>query len=177
MVDASDLTHLLGAPFTDDEVDAAVATVRSAVEWHISPERSETVTLDVQCGTTVLRLPTRRLVSVEEIRDVDTDTAISASTYRVSAALGQVAKKGGWWPAGYGRLTVEFTHGYSEVPADLFPLLAESVRTNRRDQSVKTLESLDFQEGFGAGGASLTSNPIGTGGVLERYRLWQPGIA
>lgn len=177
LVDASDLAHLPGYPFTEAEVDDAVANVRAACEWHVAPERSETVVLDVVCGESRLRLPTRRLVSVEEIVDLDTETAIAASSYRVSAALGQVFRKFSYWPTGYGRLQVEFTHGYEEVPRDLLAVLGESITTARRDQSVKTLETLDFQAGFGAGGASITSNPIGTGGALERYRLWQLGIA
>src|SRR5687768_6144896 len=106
----ADLEHLPGAPFSQDEVDAAVDSVRLAAGWHIAPQRSDTIVLDVTHCDSWLRLPTLALASVDAVRDTDTDTVIAADRYRVSRSLAQVRKRSGYWPAGYGRVEVDITH-------------------------------------------------------------------
>jgi hypothetical protein len=174
-----DLEGLPGSPFTQAEIDAAVAALRSAAGWHIAPERTDTIELDVECMECTLRLPTKKLVAVVEITDTELDTVIASSTYRVSTEKNAVHKRGyGWWPHGYARLEVEFTHGYTTVPADLLPLFAEAMSTARRDQTANTFGAGPFSVSYG--GQDITNrtlNPLSTAAVLERYSLFQMGMA
>lgn len=178
-LEPDDLAHLPGAPFTQGEIDAAVATVQSAAGWHIAPlVEDQTVVLDVVSGESWLRLPTRKLVSVSEVRDTDTDEVIASSRYRVSFDRGQIVRKTGFWPCGYGRVEVDFTHGYATVPADLLTVIGEAAITSRRDQSVRQQEAGVFSVTYGAGGAAMTGSPLSSGSAFQRYSLWwQPGIA
>lgn len=174
----TDLTGFPGAPFTQAEVDAAVVTVQNAAKWHIAPEIEDTIVLDVQCLEPVLRLPTRHLVSVDEIRDADSDTVLAAATYRVSAPdIGQVRKKFGYWPGGYGRVEVDFTHGFEDVPKDLLGVLAQAAVMSRRDQTAKSQTAGPFSVAFDIAFGSTDTNPLSSGAVFTRYALWQPGIA
>jgi hypothetical protein len=174
----TDFDGLPGAPLTQAEIDAAVAAVRTAAGWHIAPERDETLTLDVDCWERTLRLPTKQLASVDEVRDTKLSTVIAATTYEVSVAKGAVRKCGGVWPHGYGRLEVDLTHGYATVPADLLPVFAETVVLSRRDQTADSLTAGPFGVTYsGQDVASRTVNPLSTASVLERYSLFQMGAA
>ncbi|MCV7009484.1 hypothetical protein [Mycobacterium gordonae] len=176
-LEPADLAYLAGAPFSQGEINAAVVTVQNAAKWHIAPEITSTVVLDVACMEPVLRLPTRYLVEVIEVRDLDTDTVIAANRYRVSRAFGQIRYRCGYWPAGYGRVQVEFDHGYETVPADLLPLIAEAALLQRRDQTAKTQTAGPYSTAFDIALSGGSVNPMSTAAVLERYWLWQPGVA
>ncbi|MGV7794910.1 hypothetical protein PJN28_23790 [Mycobacterium kansasii] len=172
----ADLEGQLGAPFTQDEVDAAVVAVRNAARWHISPEASSVVTLDVECREPVLRLPTKHLVSVTEVRDVDLDEVISADLYRVSLSEGWVRAKYGYWPDGYGRMRVTFVHGYDDVPTDLLPVLAESAQLGRRDQTASAVGAGPYNVAYVVDRAVALANPLSTARVLAWYTVWESGL-
>ncbi|MGV7681589.1 hypothetical protein PJH60_23325 [Mycobacterium kansasii] len=172
----ADLAGHPGAPFTQDEVDAAVVAVRNAARWHISPEVSSVVTLDVECREPVLRLPTKHLVSVTEVRDVDLDEVISADLYRVSRSEGWVRAKYGYWPYGYERMRVTFVHGYDNVPTDLLPVLAESAKLGRRDQTATELTAGPYNVDYEVDRAVALANPLSTASVLARYTMWESGL-
>lgn len=177
-VTPNQLEHLPGAPFTQGEVDAAVSAVQLAAGWHIAPQRSDTLVLDVTHCDSWLRLPTLALVSVTAVRDTDTDTVIAADRYRISTRLGQVRKRSGFWPEGYGRIEVEFVHGFDEVPLELLAVIAEAAATARRDQAVSQQAAGPYSVTIGSGGAADLGNPLGTGATLEKYRIrYAPGIA
>lgn len=169
LVVPDDLAHLPGAPFSEAEVDAAVADVRGATDWHIAPTKTETVTLDVVCRESRLRLPTRKLLAVTAIRDADTDAVIAASLYRVSLNLGQVMRKSGYWPAGFGRVEVDMSHGYDACPADLYAVVAEAAALARRGQSIRSVQIDDFQQQFGS--TTPTADLMGVDATLARYAL------
>lgn len=143
----TDLAGLPGAPFTEAQVDAAVQAVRNAAGWHIAPERTETVVLDIVCAERRLRLPTRKLVAVAEIRDADTDEVVVADTYRVSHALAQV-KRSSWWTSGFETVEVDMTHGYETTPADVLAVVANAVGLARRDPTVQRVSLDDFATSY-----------------------------
>lgn len=130
LIEAADLAYLSGAPFTDEEVDDAVATLRGYLGWHVAPEKTETVTLDVTPCDPVLRLPTRHLVSVDEIRNVSTGDVIGASGYKVSVPLSRVRRCYSW-PSGYAAVEVDMTHGFETCPPELRPILARMIGDSR----------------------------------------------
>ena len=154
LIGPDDLAHLSGAPFTEGEVEDAVASLRAALGWHIAPVIEETVTLDVTCSDPVLRLPTRRLVSVEEIRRTDTDAVIEATGYKVSTALSRI-RRGSSWPSGYGAVEVDMTHGFAECPPELRPIIGQMIDSGRSGGGDVTQESLgSWSVSYGSGGSS-----------------------
>lgn len=183
MLTPGDLAYLPGAPFTEAEVDAAVAAIRAAAGWHIAPVRVEVgVPLDVVCAEPTLRLPTRKLVSVEAVRNADTAALIGADRYRVSHERGRIRRRSGFWPAGYEAVEVDFTHGYTECPAELKAVVAQQIRDTRRDTAVRSVRVDDASVDY----SSTTSTPIPSTTiydlagyqVLRRYALPEfPGAA
>lgn len=177
MLDPSDLAYLPGAPFTEQEVDDAVEAIRNAAGWHIAPERVDSaVPLDVVHAEPVLRLPTRKLVSVEEVRNADTGAAVDAARYRVSRARGRIRRRSGFWPAGYEAVEVDFTHGYEECPADLKPVVGQYILASRRDSSVRSVRVDDASVDYQAASTNLTPTSPSVAAlagyqVLRRYSL------
>lgn len=173
LVDPSELVGLPGAPFTQTEVDAAVGAVRNAAGWHIAPTRTETAVVITPQTARRLYLPTRKLVSVEEIRDVVLDSTVTDTTYRVLPARNAIMKTSGWWTHGCDRYEVDFTHGYDECPAELLPVIAEAATLIRRDASARTLTAGPFTLQVGEN----TNLPLSTADTLDRYRLVELGAA
>jgi hypothetical protein len=174
----SDLTGLAGAPFTQDQIDRGVATVVQALRWHLAPEVSETLTLDVDPCTRLLRLPTQRLVSLSAVRDTDTDLVIDASLYRVSLNDALVMRKCGFWPHGLARLEVDIAHGFDTVPPELLAVVAEVASLMRRDQLATTFGAGPFSVAYGTlGWIQRTENPVSTAAVLDRYTFWPTGLS
>src|SRR5690606_10260708 len=106
MLTPADLAHLVGAPLTDAEVDAAVGALRTALGWHVAPVRTETVLLDVTWAEDTLRLPTRKLEAVDAVRDVERGVAVDPARYRVSHTRARVRRRGGYWPHGFEAVSV-----------------------------------------------------------------------
>lgn len=173
MVSPDDVAYLPGAPFTEAEVDAAVAELRTEAGWHIAPVHVDTgIALDVVCWEPTLRLPTRKLVSLDEVRNADSGAVIAASRYRVSHGFCRVRLKCGFWPDGYEAVEVDMTHGFEEAPKDLLPVVAELIREQRRDGAVQTVRVDDASVTYG--GSSTSSPTVGylsRSAVVRRYVL------
>ena len=105
-------------------------------------------------------------MSVEEIRDNDTDAVIEATRYRVSTVRARVRRRSGFWPSGYARVAVDFTHGYEECPADLLGIVAHYARAARRDLSVQSVRVDDGSVSYMSGDAGNLPPD-----VLARYRI------
>lgn len=162
----ADLAYLPGAPFSDAEVMAACAAVRTAARWHIAPQVNATVSLDVTPCDRWLRLPTGFLVGVTEIRDADSGEVVDPATYRVSRTLAQV-KRDQPWPSGYERVEVDMVHGYPAAPADVFPIIAQAITLGRRDPTVQATSIDDYSITYSAGSASTNA----LAALLDRYAL------
>lgn len=179
LVDPADLAGLPGAPFTDLEVDVAVASIRRDAGWHIAPQMAETdIPLDVAPFDPVLRLPTRRLVSVEAVRDADSGDVFDPSRYRVSRERARIRRKGGYWPHGYERVEVDMTHGYEQCPADLLPVIAQYALGARRDYSVQSVRVDDSSVSYATAGTETLNATLAGNAALARYTLPEfPGMA
>lgn len=180
LVSVAVLAYLPGAPFTNGEVDAAVAALRSALDWHVAPERTETVSFDVAYQQYRLVLPTRKLVSVDEVR-IGADV-VDPANYQVSTNLAQIVKSSGYWPSGYGAVEVDITHGYTAVPPDLLPVIAETATSQRLLAVRAPVIEQSAQVGEGVGADIITAAPLTSRllrrDVLDRYSLrWLPGLA
>lgn len=165
----SDLGHLPGSPFTDVQVDEAVAALRAAARWHIAPERVETgVALNVDPRTRALRLPTRLLVSVQQVRNADGEV-IPATDYDVSPR-GRIRLHDGYWPEGYGAVIVDFTHGYAATPLELMPTVAALALSSRVNPTVEREKAGGFEV---VRGLSAIASRMA---ALEPYRLHKLGL-
>ncbi len=108
-----------GAPFPTAVVTAAGDRIRREAGWHIAPAITETLVLDTEAGE-IIRLPSLRVTSVGSIT---TAGGLPLTGWTLSANGNLYLAQG--WPGGFGAVTVAFTHGYSTVPGDLLPVLAE----------------------------------------------------
>ena len=185
----ADLDGLPGAPFTNDEVDAAVSALRAECGWHIAPMSDDPVTiaLDVPWRESWLNLPTLKLVTVDEVRTTSDDAVVDPNTYQVSMAQGGIRLLCGFWPYGFGTIEVDFTHGYESCPPDLLPVIA-SIATSQRLVAIRSprMDQPGERVPDGVGGYAVTDPgryvvpqvPILSGCALDNYSLRkQPFLA
>ena len=157
LVSLADLADFPGAPFAQDVLDAAADAVRREAGWHIAPETTETITLDVRGGP-VLILPTLFLSSVSEVRDMTGSTPVVLTGWRMSKA-GMLSRSAGW-PVGFSAVEVDMVHGYKTCPDSLKPIVA------RATSRVVVQESL--------GSRSVTYQPDSGGSLaaqVSHFRL------
>lgn len=143
LVTPADLADFPGAPFTDSQVDVAVAELRNLLGWHLAPVRTETITLDHDGGRWLI-LPSRKVASIAAIRDVSGSTPVALTGWRLSAS-GYVD---GWWPCGVAVVEVDFTHGYTTTPVDVFGAVAALATAGRADANVQSVRIDDFSTTF-----------------------------
>lgn len=154
-VDVSDTEHVSAA------LASASAAVREAAGSSISQESS---TFDVVAGEgQYLQLPTSPIVSVEAV-SVD---GLTVSDYRlIGGALWRAA---GWRGCDPSVVTVDATHGYVVVPADIVDLVCQfavasmlTAQDGARSGVVGRSESIDDYSGttqYG-GGANGTATAL-----------------
>lgn len=160
LVTPEDLADFPGAPFAEPVVRSASESVRAEAGWHIAPEVSETLVIDSPGGR-VLMLPTLRVVEVAEVRDLTGGAPRVVGGWRLSQA-GMLSLAGGW-PAGFGAIEVDLTHGYESCPADLLGIVAERSLRTAKDSTV-------VQESLGSRSVSYRDAPLASS-VLSRYRI------
>jgi hypothetical protein len=114
---ADDLDGLAGSPFDDVPVDIAGASVRSEAGWHIAPVTEETLSV-YSDGSRLLRLPSLRVVEVDEVRTTD---AVPIVLTGFTLRSGGLWRSQGW-PCGM--IEVDLTHGFETCPLDLLPVIA-----------------------------------------------------
>lgn len=148
-----------GALLDDAAVDAAVDAVRSAADWHIAPEVTETIFVPSRGGYG-LPLKSRRIVSVAAVRN-GSDTLADWSMY----PGGMLYRRQGW-PVGV--LQVDLTHGFSACPPALLPVIAFAAQW--RDPAVGSARVGGVAVTYRDGLVALEFGP------LARYAAW-PGIA
>jgi len=160
----ADLTAFPGAPFDEDIVDAAVDALRRDAGWHIAPEVTETVLLDATGGT-ILFLPTLRLTSVAEVRDLREDDPVVLDAWRKSRT-GMLSRES-YWPRGFETVEVDMTHGYETTPPSLFAVIAEYCQQQLTNAAVRQEAAGGESISYSAGGA-LTSQ---SAQILARFTI------
>lgn len=138
LVSSEDIDVFPGSPFHPVLVDAAAASIRAEAGWHIAPVITETITVNSYGDSTLLALPTQRIVSVTAVRDVTTTPLVLTGWGRSSS--GSLYRAFGW-PSGV--LEVDLEHGFDETPPELLPILASRARqaSNPRDPSLAARSS------------------------------------
>ena len=164
IVVVADLTaHLAGDQ--QAAIDAATDLVREYCGWHVTPEKSETLTVRGN-GSGVLQLRTLRVKTVAEVRDAD-GTVIDPATYEVAPEGYLYGRR---WTGVY---EVDLTHGFAEAPAVAQVILRAAARgIQSPDGSTPTSVSLGSASiGLGSPGSSAGVFPQSDMATLDRYRL------
>jgi hypothetical protein len=105
---------LTGAPETERALAAALAAARRYCGWHVTPVRTDVVTLDGS-GDVLLALPTRKLVTL--ITVVEDGVPLSIADLAPSEEGRILTKKSGaCWTRNYRAIEVTMTHGYDTAP-------------------------------------------------------------
>jgi hypothetical protein len=156
-----DLADFPGAPFNEQVVRTVCETVRGECGWHIAPVVTETLTVDSRGGQLLL-LPTLKIATVTEVRDVTSDTPRVVTGWRV-APSGMLVLAGGW-PRGYAAIEVDLTHGYATCPEDLLGVIAERAGRGIRDSTVQ-------QESLGSRSVTFAVGSGAISPVVARYRV------
>lgn len=155
-----------GSPAPEDAqalLDAASQNIIDYCEWPIGPHTVQAEEYDGE-GQRVLTLHAFAVASVDEVR-VD---GAPVSGWRLSRRYGQLQRIGGVWPAGFGRIQVDYTAGFNPIPPNLVKLCVElAVKATAVPLDV-TSETMDrrtirYREATVVTGLDAAA--------LERYRL------
>ncbi|MFV2198457.1 hypothetical protein [Nocardiopsis sp. LOL_012] len=101
---------------------AASANIQDWCGWHIARHTVMGEEYDGPGGD-VLTLHTMHLADVAAVR-VD-GLPLTPGGYRVSRRYGQLERVGDRWPAGFGRVEVDYTAGFDPIPPNLVQLCVE----------------------------------------------------
>jgi hypothetical protein len=130
---------------TQRALDAALARVRRFCGWHVSPARTETLTVDCPWSS-LLILPTMKIRSITSIT-VD-GNAVDLTTVRTSADAPGCLETVNFQPwggyrtdSGFGRVAVALSHGFSAAEAADF-----------RQAVLELIDSTSLQKGTGGSG-------------------------
>jgi hypothetical protein len=148
----------------DTLVEVASGVVRNYCEWSISEETVTARVFDAD-GSRLLLLPTLHLTDVDEVL-IDGTEVTDFSWSEMGALCRQ-----GRWPVGFRRVTVTFTHGYAEVPAEIQAIvfgLAQRGATVTPGLRTRTVGAVTYQYADGASGSALD---VAEKSVLDRYAL------
>jgi hypothetical protein len=138
MFDVADLAGFPGE-FSQEMVDAAVASIRADAGWHIAPVVTETITVFGDGGR-VLFLPSLRIISVASV----TLAGLPTTNWQLGNGGTLYAPYG--WPRG--PLQVTFTHGYETAP-DLIPEVVARISSYSRDRTITSQTDGPFTTVFG----------------------------
>lgn len=155
-----------GSPTPDDAqalLDAASQNIVDYAGWPIGPHEVEGEEYDGE-GQRILTLRAFAVASVDEIR-VDGSPVLD---WRLSRRYGQLERTSGAWPAGFGRITVDYTAGFDPVPPNLVKLcveLAVKAVAVPLDVSSETMDrrTIRYREAAVVTGLDAAA--------LERYRM------
>lgn len=179
LVDLDLLIGLSEGQLEDDQItrhklDAITTQIRNYCRWHVSPQITETITLDGP-GSIDLALPTLRLAEIEQITDAGTDVDDPEWS-----KLGNVRKPDGRpWSTRYRGITATIRHGFDSTPdivEVVLELVAQAVNSPAGTAAAaEKIGPFSFEAaatGPGArlaiGGATLLETQLA---VLDRYRL------
>lgn len=102
-----------------DPSATALAAVQAYCGWHIGPSQEDTLILDGS-GASLLMLPSLHVTDVASISaDYDGGLTVLDPTSYDWSAVGMIELRNGCFPHRFRSVTVTFTHGYSEMPANV----------------------------------------------------------
>lgn len=164
----------------DDAVDGASGIIRAYCGWHIWPQVAATVQVAPRGGHQLV-LPTLNLVSVTSITVNGDALDLSTVTVWPSGVIernpdqcdSQFWRDPDFWPW-HGTVTVEFTHGYENVPPEIKAVcqsLASRWPASASQWTRRRMGSSELAMTTGAGVVPVGSLTVVEQMVLDRYTL------
>jgi hypothetical protein len=168
---------------------AATAAIRNYTEQHLSLVEDDEILLDSH-GWRRLHLPELPVVAVASV--TENGTALTAGDDFKLDGAGILHRIGRRWATGIANVAVTYTHGYAEIPADIFEICVRAAsRAYQAGLSAAEHEGLagvqskalgDFSVGFGSEqGGGIGEGLMGASGarllllsekdILDRYRV------
>lgn len=151
----ADLPAAVLARFADNTaaqkaIDSALVAARRYCGWHVSPSRSETITVDGPGGQ-VLSLPTLNLTTVTSVTELG--IAVDVTKLDRSQRKGTLTKRFGCWTGRDGAISAAITHGYSETEAldwraaivDLVAVRSEVSTRDGVDMKRKKVRDVEYE--------------------------------
>lgn len=112
-------TFTQGRLVDDDRTDmlltAALAAARRYCGWHVTPERSDTLTVDGS-GKTLLMLPTMRLTAVTSVTENGVELDLATIGWAVRGVMWKTSNLNRMWCPHTDGVTAAVTHGFDDVP-------------------------------------------------------------
>lgn len=173
-------------PETVRALNAALARVRRYCGWHVSPVRTETITVDRPMRNhPFLVLPTLKIVALNSIT-ID-GVVIDMTNVRVSAdtpgvlSLNNWNPWGGWhWDSGFGLVSVNLEHGYTAAEVEdfrdgvlsLVDRATLTVSTGAAGPLIeKEVDDVRYRWGTGSVESAVGTAPLDTS-IISKYRLY-----
>jgi hypothetical protein len=140
-VTTTDLTdYKAGDPAT--LVSQAQSTIRAYCGWHVAPNITETVLLDGRGGSH-LWLPSLHVTAVSSISNEG--TVLTTAEYDWSVSGYVELRNWALWSSRPRQISVTFTHGYEDIPADLVGVAASiAARAGSSPAGIKRQSSGPF---------------------------------
>ncbi|MGE2733844.1 hypothetical protein [Mycolicibacterium vaccae] len=160
-------------------VKAALAAARGYCGWHVSPVRSETLTLDGPGGR-LLSVPTLKVVGAPTVVEVGRPVDVGWSSEKPGCAR---KRSRGLWSDEFGAIEVTLTHGFTEVQAAdwrdaICSMVEEMALRSRVDKTTgRSARDLtgkkvdDVELNWSALRQSADRAVFGVAATLDRYRL------
>lgn len=167
-VTTSDLDAYLSGD-KDAALAAATAAMRSYCRWHVAPEVTEVLTVDVESD--VILLPSLHVTEVSSVT-VDGDV-LDADRYEWSTA-GVVKARGRCFPRGFRKAQVKLTHGYAEAPEVAAIVMAAAARSAENPSGISRTQVGQISETYSQAGRDPAVGGVFNAlelAVLDRYRL------
>lgn len=158
----SELAYDLSPPDDVDRLLQAEALVRSYCGWHIAPSRTETVTLAGSDSRTLI-LPSLYVTDVASVTTYGGEV-VPVESYDWTSA-GVISR--GWRVWDCRPVTVVFTHGYAEPPADVTSVVQAIARRAVAAPDGRTI----VQVGQVRYSDRSTDDRDTEAATLDRYRL------
>lgn len=151
-----------------DTLEAALAMARRYCGWHIAPARTETLVIDGNGGIEI-DLPTLHIIDVTKVTNDQQTLNLDADLEW--SARGILRRRGGLWTRRFRGITVELTHGFAQLPADLAAVmaaLADGGVAGKPTQMTAGPYTVNYGETATAGVTQLT---LPHQRILDTYRL------
>ncbi len=176
-------------PETVRALNAALARARRYCGWHVSPVRTETITVDRPANNhPYLILPTLKIVSLNSI--TVNDVPVDLTTVRMSVDAPGVLSLNNWipwdgwnWDSGWGLVQVTLKHGFTAAEAEDFrdgvlSLVNRAARAASQEGMgppvEKTIDDVTYRWAPGALATEVTAAPLDKG-ILNKYRIMPIG--
>ncbi|MGV8972246.1 MAG: hypothetical protein ACOH10_07975 [Rhodoglobus sp.] len=171
IVTTSDLTlYQSGDP--QSLIDQATADVRGYCHWHVTPSRTETVTLDGS-GSSIQILPSLHVTAVTSV--TYDGVVLSAADYSWSeVGVIEYSPSGPYfagacrWLTGLGKVVVVMTHGHAQALDLARIILAMADRSQNVPDRITQTVMGPRSESYSSAGQGFSTDEIA---VLDRYRL------